>query len=132
MYLLFPVWWIFTIPGRFQQWKDYNWPSSLTGTVASERQLHSPAVMLVYCFRFWLRWGLLALTVPGLCLLLALYLASPQGVLEPTVPIPIQNIEWYLSNSDYAIFSCNVDIHLFNWASGLVKSFFTWLVTPHT
>ncbi len=132
MFMFLPFWFVFTLPGRFQLWKDYYFPTTRVNAISSARQLHSAGVMAVYCFRFWSLWGTLFLTFPGLLLLSVAYLAGPYGLMQPQVPVPMANIYWLLHHSTMARVSLSIDYHLFLWSCNLITYVFVWLETPHS
>ena len=63
--LVFPIWWLFTLPGRLTLWVHYYFPNNIDNVFAYERQMKSKVIMLYYATKFWFQALMLLLLGPG-------------------------------------------------------------------
>jgi hypothetical protein len=82
---LLPIWWIFTVPGRYIVWRNYTFPGHGVGPWYSKRQYDSKIVMILYSAHFWLFWLVATFVLSGVALvsLMAVYHATGPESMSP-------------------------------------------------
>ena len=114
LFILLPIWWIFTAPGRYILWRNYMFPGHGVGAWYSARQSDSTVILVLISTKFWVVYGTISFVLLGLLnIALTAWIAGP----DPMVGIPPFWVHFYYNMHPwfFAKLAELFDLHAMIW-----------------